>query len=70
MEQTAVEWLQELYNSRPDWEQFILIEEFEQARAMEREQIINAVNSQRQLGWDEKGQQYYKETYGNEQGSK
>jgi hypothetical protein len=42
MAQTAVEWLQELYNSRPDWEQFILIEEFEQAKAMEKEQIIKA----------------------------
>lgn len=30
----------------------------------EKQQIIDAVNSQRQLGWDEKGEQYYKKTFG------
>jgi len=39
-QQTAVEWLQELYNSR--WEQFIHMEEFEIAKQMEKEQIMNA----------------------------
>ena len=29
----------------------------------EKQQIIEAVNSQRQLGWDEKGEQFYNETY-------
>jgi hypothetical protein len=37
----------------------------EQAEAMFKMQIVNAVNSQRQLGWDEKGEQYYNETYKN-----
>ncbi len=36
----------------------------EQAEAMFKMQIVKAVNSQRQLGWDEKGEQYYEETYG------
>jgi hypothetical protein len=30
---------------------------------MEKEHIIDAVNSQKQIGWDEKGEQYYNETY-------
>jgi hypothetical protein len=65
--QTAVEWLQELYNSRPDWEQFILIEEFEQAKQMEKQQIAEAYR----VGVEEDvyhsplttGEEYYKRTY-------
>ena len=38
---TAVEWLQELYDSRPAYEEFILDEEFEQAKQMEKEQMKN-----------------------------
>ena len=33
------------------------------AKEKEKQQIIEAVNSQRQLGWDEKGEQFYNETY-------
>ena len=29
----------------------------------EKKQIIDAVNSQRQIGWDEKGIDYYNETF-------
>jgi hypothetical protein len=36
---TAVEWLQELYDNRPAYEEFILDEEFEQAKQMEKEQL-------------------------------
>ena len=36
---------------------------FEQAKEIEKQQIIDAVNSQRQLGWDEKGEQYYNEIF-------
>lgn len=42
MSQTAVEWLQELYDSRPAYEEFITDEEFEQAKQMEKEQIKEA----------------------------
>jgi hypothetical protein len=65
---TAVEWLKkelEDYGSNShlslDWTNFD--ELVEQAKEMERQQIIDAVNSQRQLGWDEKGEQYYNETF-------
>lgn len=36
---------------------------FEQAEELFMQQIIDAVNSQRQLGWDEKGEKYYNKTY-------
>jgi hypothetical protein len=38
--QTAVEWLEQLYDSRPNYEQFILSEEFKIAKEIEKEQII------------------------------
>jgi hypothetical protein len=40
--QTAVEWLRELYENRPAYEEFILDEEWEQAKEMERQYIIDA----------------------------
>lgn len=40
---TAVEWLEEVYNNRPAYEEFISYDEFEQAKRMEKEQIINAI---------------------------
>ena len=41
-QQTAVEWLQERYNRRQVYEESIFDEEFEQAKAMEKEQIVYA----------------------------
>jgi hypothetical protein len=71
---TAVEWLAEKYNylawmrSNEDISASLAVEWlnnfFEEAKKMEKGQIVDAVNSQRQLGWDEKGEQYYNETYG------
>ena len=66
-QQTAVEWLQELYNSRPAYEQFIMDEEFEQAKAIEQLEIYAAYEA----GWingDLKkaprfGSDYYDQTY-------
>ena len=65
MKQTAVEWLIEQIikydlvpqGTNPD---NVL---FHQTLEMEKHQIIDAVNSQRQLGWDEKGEQYYNKTF-------
>lgn len=37
---TPVEYLEEIYHSRPNYEQFILSEEFKKAKEMEKEQII------------------------------
>jgi hypothetical protein len=40
---TAVEWLQEKYNSRQVYEESIFDEEFEKAKEMERNQIVYAM---------------------------
>jgi hypothetical protein len=66
--QTAVEWFFEHLMPFIEFSDAEKREDvrnvLEQAKEMEREQIIDAVNSQRQLGWDEKGEQYFTETYG------
>jgi hypothetical protein len=79
MAQTAVEWLQEKYNSRQVYEESIFDEEFEKAKAMEKEQMISAMiytfNQQNTLpygmeylqkrdGMLEDCENYYKEKYG------
>jgi hypothetical protein len=70
MKQTAVEWLVEELYDRDMIDMTIYQKQdksfekiIEQALEMEKEQIVDAVNSQRQLGWDEKGEQYYNETF-------
>ena len=49
-QQTAVEWLQQLYDSRPAYEEYILDDEFEQAKQMEKEQIQDAWHDGNFLG--------------------
>jgi hypothetical protein len=64
--QTAVEWLMEKYNSRQVYEESIWDEEFQQAKQMEKEQIIKAVDSNFSYdnnGYSTLGEQYYNETY-------
>ena len=67
--QTAVEWLEEkLWKlddqnyTLPQW----LVEQIEQAKAMEKEQIIDANEdcSTNELGELLTGEQYYNQTYG------
>jgi hypothetical protein len=66
-QQTAVDWLfttldniLELYPS--EWEK--ISKAVEQAKAMEKEQIINAVDYVvRDIDGTESGEQYYNETY-------
>lgn len=58
---TAVEWLWE--NLDVDIRLFTHCKDtFEQAKELEKQQIIDAVNSQRQLGC-EKGKHYYNEKF-------
>lgn len=62
--QTAVEWLQwELQGIHPS--QIEWLQTFDQAKAMEKEQIIDASNgySTKELLGVTKGEQYYNETY-------
>jgi hypothetical protein len=67
-QQTAVEWLQEKYNSRQVYEESIFDEEFEQAKHMEMMQIVQAYHRGLFGNMElEKstvfGDQYYKQTY-------
>jgi len=69
MKQTAVEWLRDLYENRPAYEECILEDEWEEALKMEKGQMIDAWSN----GWlndyqsDEdvknSAEQYYNETF-------
>jgi hypothetical protein len=48
MKQTAVEWLRDLYENQPTYDEFILDEQWEKALEMEKEQIVNAWEN----GWE------------------
>jgi len=67
---TAVEWLQDEINKRiMDNSKYTMTEIFDQAKAMEKEQIIEAViwfdNTERNPKQIEKeAEYYYKQTYG------
>ena len=66
-QQTAVEWLQQQYNSANGFERLLTESEFEQAKAMEMEQIIDACESHADYPFDYKDFiDYYNETYGND----
>ena len=42
MKKTAVEWLRDLYENQPAYDEFILDEQWQKAIEMEKEQIIDA----------------------------
>jgi len=67
MKQTAVEWLRDLYENQPAYDEFILDEKWEKALEMEKEQIINANRDGVDMVVDKKdfisGEQYYNETF-------
>ena len=48
MKKTAVEWLRDLYENQPAYDEFILDEQWEKAIEMEKEQIVNAWEN----GWE------------------
>jgi hypothetical protein len=66
--QTAVEWLRlkiknkfEVYGDKDEFKEM-----FEQAKQIEKEQIMDAfVNGEHQQGFENESEQYYNETYGN-----
>jgi hypothetical protein len=71
MKQTAVEWLRELYENQPAYDDFILDEQWEQAKAIEKWQMIDfarlCLNKAKDLDILSafmNVQQYYNETYG------
>jgi hypothetical protein len=59
MKQTAVEWLKEIYDSCNNYEKFISNIDWEQAKEMEKEQIIDAYNN----GDNRSAELYYNETF-------
>jgi hypothetical protein len=63
MEQTAVEWFYDQIEN----EGKCIYEVFEQAKEMEKEQIINAFNEGNESDWSNEfgdgGEQYYNETF-------
>lgn len=63
MEQTAVEWLQNELKKLP---YVNLIDVFDAAKEMEKEQIIDAYCIGKYINVDDRefGEQYYNETYG------
>jgi len=63
MKQTAVEWLvEQICGDHTDlWQK-----EIEQAKEMEKEQIVNAYNDCEWTGDHEDGEQYYNETFKSE----
>jgi hypothetical protein len=63
-QQTAVEWLWEIAYNRE-----LTVEDWKQAKEMEKQQIINAVDDQNNYdSWPSSiptlGEQYYNEAYG------
>ncbi len=62
--QTAVQWLIEQVNSDCLNSTFIQPNLIEQAKAMEKSQIVEAYKADMLPMSDEDGEQYYNETYG------
>jgi hypothetical protein len=61
--QTAVEWLQERYNECPKYEEQIYEQDWEQAKEMEKEQLLD-MGYQFAIMGEDSPLEYYTETYG------
>ena len=63
--QTAVEWLVEKLNLKYGNDDFIIthINEIGKAKAMERQQIVDAYDEALLKSWQDNGEQYYNETF-------
>jgi hypothetical protein len=62
MKQTAAEWLKEIYDSCNNYEKFIANIDWEQAKEMEKQQIIDAYESLEHRH----GENYYNKTFKSE----
>ena len=63
MKQTAVEWLEEQFEESYSYINEIFKDTFEQAKEMEKEQIIKAYENTNSMAMY--GEQYYNETFNN-----
>jgi hypothetical protein len=70
MKQTAVEWLQQQYNQCPKYEEQIYEQDWEQAKEMEKQQIIDAYKTaEDNCEWlieEHRWQRFHSEQYYNE----
>ena len=75
MKQTAVEWLRDLYENQPAYDEFILDEQWQKAIEMEKEQMISAFEESRlthpMIGFKhETFKDYYNETFNTNENGK
>jgi hypothetical protein len=67
MKQTAVEWLRDLYENQPAYDESILDEQWQKAIEMEKEQIMDAYDAGQLHFWPDeflqRGEYYYNETF-------
>jgi hypothetical protein len=69
MKQTAVEWLRDLYENQPAYDESILDEQWQKAIEMEKEQIMDAWIEGGEYGYLSQesdrvlAEQYYNETF-------
>jgi len=67
MKQTAVEWLRDLYENQPAYDESILDEQWQKAIEMEKEQIMDAYDAGQLHFWPDeflqRGEHYYNETF-------
>ena len=65
--QTAVEWFLDIVNNSEDLDKNEIDEMIEQAKEMEKEQIVNAFDTGHRIGaWNFLGDEYYEKTFINE----
>ena len=71
MKQTAVEWLHDKWDNCKEWKWQEIQQWFEQAKEMEKQQIIDAHGNKQKMNagistykYTLTGEQYYNETYG------
>jgi hypothetical protein len=57
---TSIEWLQQQYENCP--ESFLTADDFEQAKQMHKEEVIEAFKTEK-VFYDYSGEQYYNETF-------
>ena len=70
MKQTAVSWLIQTMHNSQSMEQPQIDEVFEQAKEMEKQQIIDAYTDEDNIQWDKQlrtraAEQYYNNTFNN-----
>ena len=61
--QSSIEWLQEQYNLGNGFERHLTESDFEEAKAMHKQEIIDAYYGEVYYESNSNGEQYYNETF-------